>query len=75
MKVDVQCSEQIAKVLDCRNDDGDRRVVVIAASILVARHLKTLEEFRDSKPSPRNQALIANAVEWAERILQHVNKA
>lgn len=41
--------------------------------ILGAWHLKTLDEFRDSKPSPRNQALIANAVEWAERILQHVN--
>jgi hypothetical protein len=39
-------------------NDADERVVVIAASILVARHLKTIEEFRDSKPSPRTQSLV-----------------
>jgi hypothetical protein len=27
----------------------------------------------ESKPSPRTQSLISNAVEWAERILGYVN--
>ena len=54
-------------------NDGDNAVVVIAASILVARHLKTMEEFRDSSPSPRTMALIANAVGWAQQILNYVN--
>jgi len=54
-------------------NDADKRVVVIAASILVARHLKTIEEFRDSSASPRTMALIANAVGWAKQILRYVN--
>ena len=54
-------------------NDGDKKVVVIAATILVARHLKTIEEFRDSRPSPRTQSLVANAVEWAKSIVQYVN--
>jgi hypothetical protein len=54
-------------------NDADKRVVVIAASIVVAHYFKTIEEFRDSKPRPRIQSLVANAVEWAKRIVQYVN--
>jgi hypothetical protein len=54
-------------------NDVDKRIVVIAAAILVARHLKTIEKFRDSKPSPRTQSLIRIAVASTEQILRYVN--
>jgi hypothetical protein len=42
-------------------------------SRLVARHLKTADDLFDSKPSPRNQSLVAAAVQWAERIMQKID--
>ena len=42
-------------------------------SILVARHLKTTEDLHDSRPSPRTEALVASAVQWAERILRRID--
>ena len=44
-----------------------------ATSILVARHLKTTEDLHDSRPSPRTEALVASAVQWAERILRRID--
>jgi hypothetical protein len=56
-------------------DEGRKRVVGIIAGILVARHLKTTEDLFDSKGSPRSDAIIAAAVQWAERILRKVDNA
>ena len=53
-------------------DEGRKRVLLIAASILVARHLKDPEDL-DFKPSPGTEALIANAVRLAERILRKID--
>jgi len=50
-------------------DDGRKRVLGIIAGILVARHLKTTEDTRDS---PRTRSMVAAAVQWAERIMKKV---
>jgi hypothetical protein len=56
-------------------DEGRKRVVLIAAAILVARHLKNAEDLHDYRPSPRTEALIANAVRLAERIMKKIDAA
>ena len=48
-------------------------MLAIVAGILVARHLKTADDLFDSKPSPKNQSLVAAAVQWAERIMQKID--
>lgn len=54
-------------------EEGRKRVLGIMASILVSHHLKTPEELHDSRPSPRNHALLGSAVQWAERIMQKID--
>jgi len=54
-------------------DEGRKRVLAIVAGILVARHLKTTDEFFDSKPSPRTESLVAAAVHWAEKIMKRID--
>ena len=54
-------------------DEGRKRVLTIVAGILVARHLKTPEDLRDSRPSPRTESLIASAVQWADRIMTRID--
>lgn len=50
-------------------------VVLIAAAILVARHLKNAEDQNDYRPSSRTKALIANAIRLAERIMKKIDVA
>ena len=50
-------------------DEGRKRVILIAASILVARHMKNGLDDR----SPATEALIANAIRLAEKILQRLD--
>ena len=45
-------------------EEGRKRVLGIMASILVSRHLKT---------SPRTEALVGSAVQWAERIIRRID--
>jgi hypothetical protein len=54
-------------------EEGQKRVLGIMASILVSRHLKTTEELHDSRPSPRTEALVGSAVQWAERIMRRID--
>jgi hypothetical protein len=56
-------------------DEGRKRVVLIAAAILVACHLKNAEDPHDYRPSPRTESLIANAIRMAERILKKIDAA
>jgi hypothetical protein len=56
-------------------DEGRKRVVLIAAAILVARHLKNAEDLNDYRPTPRSEALIANAIRLAERIMKKIDAA
>jgi len=55
--------------------EGRKRVLGIMASILVSRHLKTTEDLHDSRPSPRTEALVGSAVQWAERIMRRIDGA
>ena len=48
-------------------------LVLIAAAIPVARHLKNADDLHDYRPSPRTEALIANAVRLAERIMKKID--
>ncbi len=55
-------------------DEGRKRVVAIVAGILVARHLKTADDlFEGPERSPRTDAMVAAAVQWAERILTKID--
>jgi hypothetical protein len=54
-------------------DEGRKRVLGIIAGILVARHLKTTEDLFDNRSSPRTEAMVASAVQWAERIMRKVD--
>jgi hypothetical protein len=50
-------------------DEGRKRVLLIAASILAARHLANW----DGRPSPAVDATIANAITMAERIMAKID--
>lgn len=49
--------------------EGRKRTILIAASILVARHLPSW----NGKPSPALDAAIADAISLAERIMQKID--
>ena len=51
-------------------DEGRKRVIGIMAAILAARKLCQLESTR---PSPALNAIIADAVIFAERIMQRID--
>lgn len=53
-------------------EEGRKRVIAIIAGILVVKQFRE-EEFRQNGISPRAQAVISNAVAWAERIMRHVD--
>lgn len=50
-------------------DEGRKRVLLIAASILVARHLANW----DGRPSPAFEAAVANAISMADRIMAKID--
>ncbi len=56
-------------------DEGRKRVVGIIAGILVARHLKTTDDLFDSRDASRTDAMVAAAVQWAQRIMKKVDVA
>jgi len=51
-------------------DEGRKRVLLIAASILAARRLAEW----DGRPSPASESVIANAIATAERILSKIER-
>jgi hypothetical protein len=53
-------------------EEGRKRVIAIIAGILVVKQFRE-EEFQRSGVSLRAQAVISNAVAWAERIMRHVD--
>jgi hypothetical protein len=54
-------------------EEGRKRVLAIVAGILVARHLKTTEDLFDNRSSPRTEAMVAAAVQWADRIMRKID--
>jgi len=48
-------------------------VLAIVAGILVARHLKSTEDLFDNRASPRTEAMVAAAVQWADRIMRKID--
>ena len=57
-------------MLHCTSvDEGRKRVLLIAASILAARRLAAW----DGRPSPALEAAIADAITLAERILSRID--
>jgi hypothetical protein len=52
-------------------DEGRKRVLLIAASILVARKLPM---DWDGRPTPASEAAMANAIAAAERILRKIDE-
>ena len=57
-----------------RMDEGRKRVLAIVAGILVARHLNTADDlFGGPQGSPRTDAMVAAAVQWADRIMRKID--
>jgi hypothetical protein len=56
-------------------DEGRKRVIGIMAAILVTRHFKTPEDLFGTAQgnSPRSDAMIGAAVQWAERIMGKID--
>jgi len=54
-------------------DEGRKRVILIAAAILVARHLRNENELFGYRPSPRTESLIASAIRIATRIMSKID--
>ena len=54
-------------------DESRKRVLAIVAGILVAQHLKSTEDLFDNRASPRTEAMVAAAVQWAERIMRKID--
>ena len=55
-------------------DEGRKRVLAIVAGILVARHLNTADDlFGEPQGSPRTDAMVAAAVQWADRIMRKID--
>jgi len=52
-------------------DEGRKRVLLIAASILAARKLA---QYDGGKRVPATVAAIADAIEWAERIMEEIDR-
>jgi len=52
------------------SDEGRKRVLLIAAAILAARKLCQL---KSTRPSPALHSIIADAVIFAERIMQRID--
>lgn len=55
--------------------EHNKRVICIAAAIIVARHIKQPDDLLQYRPSPRTEALIANAIMIARRILERIENA
>lgn len=63
--------ERKAKMLECPVvNDGRKRVLLIAASILTVRSLAQL----DRKPSPAIQSCIADAIADAEKTMRRIDR-
>ncbi len=48
-------------------------MLAIVAGILVASHLKTTEDLFDNRGSPKTEAMVAAAVQWADRIMRKID--
>jgi hypothetical protein len=59
---------EYAKLVDV--DEGRKRVLLIAASILAARKLS---QFEGGKKVPATMSAIADAVRWAEEIMKAID--
>ena len=56
-------------------DEGRKRVIGIMAAILTAMHMRTADDlFGTPQGSPRTDRLIAASVQWAERIMQEIDR-
>lgn len=55
-------------------DEGRKPVILIAAAILVARHLRSENDLFGYRPSPRTESLISSAIRIATRIMDRIDK-
>ena len=58
-------------MLEWHVDEGRKRVILIAASILAARKLA---QFDGGKRVPATMCAIADAVRWAEEIMKEIDE-
>jgi hypothetical protein len=57
-------------------EEARKRVIAIIAGILVSRHFKTPDDLFGTAQgnSPRSDAMIGAAVQWAERIMRKIDR-
>jgi hypothetical protein len=64
-------AKQRRKVYDARMDEGRKRVLLIAASILAARQLA---QYDGGRRVPATVAAISDAVRWAEELMRAIDE-
>jgi hypothetical protein len=61
----------MTKMLDCPVDEGRKRVLLIAASILAARKLV---QYEPGARAPATVCAIADSIRWAEEIMAEIDR-
>ena len=67
----IDVANQRRKVYHAAMDEGRKRVLLIAASILAARKLA---QYDGGKRVPATVAAISDAVRWAEEIMREIDR-
>ena len=56
-------------------DEGRKRIIGIMASILTSLHMRTADDlFGCPQGSPRTDKLIEASIQWAERIMEKIDR-
>jgi hypothetical protein len=59
-----------------RMDEGRKRVIGMMAAILASLHMQTADDlFGTPQGSPRTDKLIAASIQWAERIMEKIDRS
>jgi hypothetical protein len=49
--------------------------LICSAETIPSMHLKTTEHLFDNRSSPRTEARVASAVQWAERMMRKIDRS
>jgi len=59
-----------------RMDEGRKRIIGMMAAILASLHMQTTDDlFGTPQGSPRTDKLIAASIQWAERIMEKIDRS
>jgi len=67
----ISCGEHTAKVYHAGVEEGRKRVLLIAASILAARRLA---QYEGGTRVPATISAIEDAIQWAEQLMAAIDR-